>query len=180
MSDYVYPLRNPTTGRDWTHAEMAAECLRRHRQWKAVTVDTVQQAFELSETTAGVVYSMFIDASMTEDDRKAKQILAAFEPLAGMGEKHTPGPWELDLDSSGDWYISPIEAVLPGYPDDGIGCDAEEAEANARLATAAPDLLAACKAVLSKLDYLQQLWGQEGVTRGVTDKLRAAIARATK
>jgi hypothetical protein len=37
----------------------------------------------------------------TEDDRKAKQILAAFEPLAGMGEKATPGPWrhEADIDA---------------------------------------------------------------------------------
>jgi hypothetical protein len=94
-------------------------------------------------------------------------------------QKHTPGPWRLVRDQSGDWYISPIEAVLPGHPDDGVGCDAEEAEENARLATAAPELLEACQAVAMKLDYLQQLWGKEGVTEGVAQKIRLAIAKAT-
>jgi hypothetical protein len=41
------------------------------------------------------------------------------------------------------------------------------------------DLLAACEVALANLDYLTETWGQEGVTRTVQDKLRAAIARAT-
>jgi hypothetical protein len=46
------------------------------------------------------------------------------------------------------------------------------------LIEAAPDLLAACKTVLAKLDYLVELWSEEGITRGVQDQLRAAIAKA--
>lgn len=43
---------------------------------------------------------------------------------------------------------------------------------------AAPALQEACELVLSNLDHLTDVWGQEGVTRTVQDKLRAAIAAA--
>jgi hypothetical protein len=43
---------------------------------------------------------------------------------------------------------------------------------------APPDLLDVSKRVLSQLDYLQGLWGKEGITDGLCSALRAAIARA--
>ena len=43
---------------------------------------------------------------------------------------------------------------------------------------AAPDLLDACEAMLNRLDYLRNLWGDEGVTRTLCDQVRAAVARA--
>lgn len=61
---------------------------------------------------------------------------------------HTPGPWE---------FISPALHFVPGIRDpDGFYVatvsdytpDLERAEANGRLLAAAPDLLAACEAIL--------------------------------
>ena len=40
------------------------------------------------------------------------------------------------------------------------------------------DLLEACETVLKHLDYLQELWGKEGVTNTVAESVRAAVARA--
>jgi len=55
------------------------------------------------------------------------------------GTKHTPGPWTSDWDDNGFFWIDPIHASLSGCPGD-------DAEANARLIAAAPELLEACKA----------------------------------
>jgi len=39
-------------------------------------------------------------------------------------------------------------------------------------------LLEACKLLEADLDYLQNLWGKEGITDGNVDRLRQAIAKA--
>lgn len=48
---------------------------------------------------------------------------------------------------------------------------------DARLIAAAPELMAACQAVLAQLDYLRGLWGDEGVTRRLADQVRAAVKK---
>ena len=40
-------------------------------------------------------------------------------------------------------------------------------------------MLAAMSAALARLDYLQDLWGKEGVTDGLVRQLRDAIAKAS-
>jgi hypothetical protein len=45
-----------------------------------------------------------------------------------------------------------------------------------RLARERDGLAEACQTFLGQLDYLRNLWGDEGVTRSVADKARAAIA----
>lgn len=101
--------------------------------------------------------------------------------------EHTPGPWVVDLEGpftlGGD--ITAVEAMTP----DGMisreictcmldtdshpgGAEWLEDAANARLISAAPDLLAACRAILAG-------WGhQDGVSRAV-ELARAAVAKAT-
>lgn len=54
----------------------------------------------------------------------------------------------------------------------------EEAQANANLIAASTDLLAACEAVVAKIDYLRSVWGDEAITKGVCDQIHAAIAKA--
>lgn len=39
-------------------------------------------------------------------------------------------------------------------------------------------LVGACELTLDRLDYLRNLWGDEGVTRATVDKIRAALAAA--
>jgi hypothetical protein len=65
--------------------------------------------------------------------------------------------------------------VLVCTGDGGIMADPEDAA----IVAAAPDLLAACEAVIDRLDYLRSLWGDEAITRNVADQVRAAVARAT-
>lgn len=106
--------------------------------------------------------------------------------------QHSPGPWVVTTGTlggkTGQLFVrqgpgvfgSHVGHVHPRNPHDwpeGATPDAE-AWANARLIASAPDLLAACQQVLARLDYLTSLWGQEGVTRGVADQLRAAVAKA--
>jgi hypothetical protein len=75
----------------------------------------------------------------------------------------TPGPWKakpIAESSHWDWAV-----YLPSR--DYIGVDTKNAEADARLIAAAPDLLAACIEVASGYS-----------TRG-SEMARAAIAKAT-
>jgi hypothetical protein len=105
--------------------------------------------------------------------------------------EHTPGPWTLLIHVEGDPVLNVIRDGTEKYRGsitsakwiaeldaDSLDGECGENEANARLIAAAPDLLAACEAVLSNLDHLSDVWGQEGVTRTVQDRLRAAIAKA--
>lgn len=99
------------------------------------------------------------------------------------GAKHTPGPWAV---AARKWQIAtqgPATewlATMPHSASDGFGLtDVGEIAANARLIAAAPDLLAALKAL--QLQALQSSvndpsneWGQEALAM-----TRAAISRAT-
>jgi hypothetical protein len=103
-----------------------------------------------------------------------------------MNSVHTPGPWTLErvpIESRGGsntaWKIGPFCACL--YDDwrnreNGIG--EAEAEANARLIAAAPELLEACKAILT-LEELEM--GDDSLLPPEHPKamVYAAIAKAT-
>lgn len=110
--------------------------------------------------------------------------------------KHTPGPWKHYVThplSGAVWFVvtdkdgyGPIIDV-GGKDNNGqiaeakyLITDGNEIEANARLIAAAPELLEVLEAVDSKLTYLQKLWGKEGVTDGIVDQVRAAIAKAVQ
>jgi len=99
---------------------------------------------------------------------------------------YTPGPWHFDERQAGTGDTGSVEALTPDgkmvtreictvlFDDD----DPSEDAANARLIAAAPALLAACKAVAEKLDYIQMLWGKERITDGIADAVRSAISKA--
>lgn len=82
--------------------------------------------------------------------------------------QHTPGPWETSSNSDGDWDVC--------GPDGGDmiadlkGCD--NAEANARLIAAAPELLAALKGAEQIISVSDGHW------QAALEKIRAAIAKA--
>lgn len=87
-----------------------------------------------------------------------------------MEAKHTPGPWRTGganrlMVYANGWAVADAKIFHPHT-------DADQAEANAALIAAAPDLLAACKAALDLLTTL----GKHDATTG--DALEAAIARA--
>lgn len=97
---------------------------------------------------------------------------------------HTPGPWKLDCPLTDpllhDVCIgyevpgqgSPIVLASIYYDEERGECPTlQEANANARLMAAAPDLLAACKAVV---DY--DIPGRDAGS--LMQQLRAAIAKA--
>lgn len=79
--------------------------------------------------------------------------------------KHTPHPWayRVSLDGIGTdgWEImgefaeAPL-AVVPFWPDDN-GLASAEAEANARLMTAAPELLQALEKCIERLQWIESL-----------------------
>lgn len=68
-----------------------------------------------------------------------------------MTHKHSPSPWELFAGT----IINDAEGVLIGCVKEAAGalsnCDINTARANARLFAAAPELLAACEAVMKLL-----------------------------
>ncbi|MFA5382476.1 MAG: hypothetical protein WC356_04865 [Candidatus Micrarchaeia archaeon] len=79
--------------------------------------------------------------------------------------KHTPGPWEVIFEDEGEGHIIHMATAIenPGYfhsihevrYDHGVEPEEkgfEEAEANAHLIAAAPDLLEACKAILEDIE----------------------------
>lgn len=95
---------------------------------------------------------------------------------------HTPGAWH----AAGDYvfamrnsgYTQPITRTYstkngsPGIQC--LDCDPEEAQANARLIAAAPELLEACRKAKAFLDSCGLDWLGKG-----DDPLAAAIAKAT-
>lgn len=97
--------------------------------------------------------------------------------------RYTPGPWVTQPDQLGRdgarWWVhdgdyGDIALVLaPLVREDWV---AEEAEANARLIAAAPDLLAACRALAKWMDDRGPMMG--GRTGEVHRLVTAAIARA--
>lgn len=100
--------------------------------------------------------------------------------------QHTPGPWEFRFYSKGCTIVSthnaPGRSVRDALKGVSVRVDAEinddqsnahEASPDARLISAAPELLDACRDALDTLEM-------EGVADGDTaDKLRKAIAKAT-
>ena len=88
-----------------------------------------------------------------------------------MSAQHTPGPWVVDRDASGNgisttiesnrfWITGVIKFPGPGFSD----------EANARLIAAAPELLEALCLLLDRIE------SPDGLPM---KKARAAIAKAT-
>lgn len=90
--------------------------------------------------------------------------------------KHTSGPWEVTQYGRLVYADRDGDAECPSIAD--VDGDSPEADANARLIAAAPDLLAVCELVLARLDYLQSLWGKEGVTDAVVQTIREAVIKA--
>jgi len=94
--------------------------------------------------------------------------------------KHTDGPWHVELDESDPTMPEyDIIATVPSVEiarvhgfDPGGQAD-ESAEANARLIASAPELLAACKMLLVRLESMPGL--PKG---GVYDQARASIRKA--
>ena len=99
--------------------------------------------------------------------------------------KHTPGPWWLGRDQS---HFGSLTSIIGGSDSTGGirsvaevgGPDIDEAEANARLIAAAPDLLTACREfvrfaelpnVVDRGDYIRYQAKAIGAAR-------AAIAKA--
>lgn len=68
---------------------------------------------------------------------------------------HTPGPWKVEYENNDGARVSAIASVAWCPSSAAFGADgsqvitADEAEANARLIAAAPDLLAALEAVMA-------------------------------
>lgn len=90
--------------------------------------------------------------------------------------RHTPGPWVLSYDkgSTRDIVASPDplpictvrQAWLPSR---------EQYHANARLISAAPDMLA----VLQELRESAAYWSEYDAPLGIVDRIEAAIGKAT-
>lgn len=87
-----------------------------------------------------------------------------------MKTEHTPGPWKVREDYAGAQSVVSADAFLArvGPP------NTEQAEANARLIAAAPELLEALQGLLAAVE--------QGTLPGsgkAQDAARAAIAKAT-
>lgn len=103
-----------------------------------------------------------------------------------MTTKHTPGPWTAS-NHGVTWRILAGEAGGFSRPIIARTCEAQtdaEAEANARLIAAAPELLAACETALTALDAAHAKLKGMGLIPNpkpdpVRDCLRLAIAIAT-
>jgi hypothetical protein len=85
---------------------------------------------------------------------------------------HAPGPWQHGYNGTTGLWVGPVldkqpVAIVPWDTDDAR----DTARADARLIAAAPDLLAACVALVDSFEKHRpkELW----------DAARAAIARAT-
>jgi hypothetical protein len=91
-----------------------------------------------------------------------------------MASSYTPGPWEIDRDRAGS-----LLGVTPRLrrPGDAPVCFTPpivaNAEADARLIAASPDLLEACRLALADCE------ADERSSSFLADQLAAAIAKAT-
>lgn len=107
--------------------------------------------------------------------------------------KHTPAPWRFYKATTQNRYEVVTEAINPLMPPDcktplahiasvyfahfdGCGATKEQAEANASLIAAAPDLLEALKAVMMKLKSNTLI--NERDVRFLTEAAEIAIAKA--
>ena len=99
--------------------------------------------------------------------------------------KHTPGPWrvstanplQVNTDKGGD-SVGVAESQKYNAPN--TFCDPNEAEANAKLIAAAPELLEALDGLLLTVGMTAfKHEGQRAVLQEACDIARAAIAKAT-
>ena len=97
--------------------------------------------------------------------------------------KYTPGPWEVEIvESSTDEVYARIKGVAFT---DGIKVGvykkklSEEAKANARLISAAPELLEACKE-MQELLRLQEENGRPVISGKARERAQEAITKAEK
>jgi len=93
--------------------------------------------------------------------------------------KHTPGPWRLNAGNETE-IMSARRNVARAHCGAMTGIRVDEAEANARLIAAAPDLLAACEALLQSVAYAiaaQDAPAQSTMRANLANAL-AAIAKA--
>ena len=86
-------------------------------------------------------------------------------------DKHTPGPWRYDNSVMGRVFQD-TSSTGPGYSGAKMICHGI-ARQDARLITAAPDLLAACKAALRVLESEPEC----AIYKAHTGIVRAAIAK---
>lgn len=94
--------------------------------------------------------------------------------------KHTPGPWLIDAGMCHSGDIATIynttdkwvTIYAPNWAATGI--DEHEQSANARLISAAPDLLSALNAMITHMGM-----DEDEYNKSTFDKARAAIAKAT-
>jgi hypothetical protein len=97
--------------------------------------------------------------------------------------KPSPGPWEVgqrgDL-HAGVWDAKGKLVCQFGNGIDQGWCEYKNADANARLTAAAPELLQACTAILAMIDRAkgQPVTFYEGMKNSAVTKLRAAVAKA--
>lgn len=97
--------------------------------------------------------------------------------------KHTPGPWWLGRDPS---HFGSLTSITGGSDSTGGirsvaevgGLDIDEAEANARLIAAAPDLLAIGKRLVSDVCKPGEDMVELQVSRADYEAFKAAIAKA--
>lgn len=90
---------------------------------------------------------------------------------------HTPGPWEM----RGPCEITGRYSVTHNGPLFYVGDAGEpgDGEANARLAASAPELLEALLSIAEHAREFADLEDSETMVARMTDKARAAIAKAT-
>ena len=95
--------------------------------------------------------------------------------------KHTPGPWAVDGPVASS--MSPSRHILSkgcGYPAHVFGGSEAEADANARLVAATPDLFEACRAALAYLQATNPLEHGNPALGKVWGLLESALKQATK
>ena len=88
--------------------------------------------------------------------------------------KHTPGPWEVERSLNGDYSVR--HTATGNHPICDVFYVTETGQANASLIAAAPDLLAACKALLEMPMLTDKTYDQVQAVRKLAT---AAIAKAT-
>lgn len=95
--------------------------------------------------------------------------------------KHTPGPWRYvrtnGSQTTGERLIS---GARPGYLAEIRDCGSGDVVANARLIAAAPDMLAALRAVLKECGPLDSDPDAPGTLNAIGRIARAAIAKAER
>jgi hypothetical protein len=90
--------------------------------------------------------------------------------------EHTPGPWDGSERNAvtamkGEIGVAILEPLKHFWGNAAVVDDFGTMQANARLMAAAPDLLAACEAIVAG-------WGHHGGVSRAVEMARAAVAKA--